>query len=234
VSEKPAETKATEPQKAAEGAAKPEGKPSLRGVLWTTKLERAIKDARSEIGEVFRAIGSKDGPTRWMSLAFVLSAVALVGTLYVGGKRWWERGPGNPKKAREQNEQAARMSEFIKKQSEDAKTRAAIVSLGSFTIELKDPETPDGKPARRVSGVMNMAEIEIVLDCGERDTRIWVEENMAAVKNQLTNVLTPVERDELFTREGKKRLRKRMMDKLNSWLPHGKVQDIYFPKLVVS
>ncbi len=228
------EKKSTPENAAKPGDKAPEAQASVRGeVLWTTKLERASSNIHTQIQEVLKAILSGDFPTRTMSMVFLVSSGLLIFVVTIGVQRWWERGPGNPDKIKGQSEQSKQVSEFIKKQSKEAKTRAAIVSIGSFTVELKDPEN-DGKPARRTSGVMNMADLEIVLECADRDTRVFVEEHMAEVRNQITNVLVPVERDELFSREGKKRLRKRIIDKLNNWLPSGKVQDLYFPKLVVS
>ncbi len=206
---------------------------SLRAVLWTTRLEQASKSSRAQVREVLEAIRSRDRMTRWMSFAFLVSSIALVAVITVGVRRWWALGPGNPEKIHAQSAQAKQVSEFIKKQSEEAKTRAAIVSLGKFIVELKDIEV-DGKPVRRTAGVMNLAEVELILDCGERETRVYVEEHMPEVRNQITNVLIPLDREEIISRDGKKRLRKRILDRLNSWLPHGKVQDVVFNNLIVS
>ena len=60
------------------------------------------------------------------------------------------------------------------------------------------------------------------------------QDNLDQVRNQITNVLLPLERDQLLSREGKKKLKKALIERLNVWLPKGKVDDVFFSKLLLG
>jgi flagellar basal body-associated protein FliL len=50
----------------------------------------------------------------------------------------------------------------------------------------------------------------------------------------VTIALTEVNRDELINRDGKRRLRKAIVDRLNQLLPHGRVLNAYFGRLMID
>jgi flagellar basal body-associated protein FliL len=126
-------------------------------------------------------------------------------------------------------EGVARVAEFIAKQAEEAKRRNTTLNLGDFIVELK---FAPGEVRPR--GVMNMAELQIVIECDVKETCVYIDTNLVQVRNELTNVFVAIDREEVMSLEGKKRLKKILMERLNMWLPKGRVQSLFFAKFVVA
>ena len=132
-------------------------------------------------------------------------------------------------------EQGKNFGDFIKKQSEEAKLRHSTQSLGVFSIELKGPpKDAEGNTPKRAKSVMDLAEVEIIVECDEKETCEFIEDRMPLVKNEVTGLFTAMEREDLLSREGKRKLQNRILSKLNLWLPTGKIQKVYFTKLIIS
>ncbi len=201
-----------------------------REVMWNVKVERFFQSTVGTVFEVLRGIFSPDVPTRKMAFLFLLF---LLGTAFVSVLAVQHYLAYREKQLQElslANElQAKRLGDFLKKQSDEAKHRFSTLVLGIFNVDIKP--SPDEKPAYRAT---NMAEIEIVLLCDDKETRYYIEENLSQAKNQVTNILTPQTREDLMSREGKKRLKKMIIEKINTWLPKGKVEDLYFNKFVIG
>ena len=115
------------------------------------------------------------------------------------------------------------------KGAEKSKKQLKMMDLGSFSVELK-PIEGQGVRARP----FNMADISIVLECDDANTYAYIEKRLVQARNQVTNVFFTLDRSELLTREGKNRIKERILDQINSWLPQGKVQNVFFSKLIVS
>ena len=79
-----------------------------------------------------------------------------------------------------------------------------------------------------------MAEMELYAQCDAKDTCEYIEENMASARDQITDALLPMDRDAVITGEGKRRLKKHIVDKLNVWLPRGKIENIFISNLIVD
>jgi len=178
--------------------------------------------------EVIAGLKSPDKPTRNAAAVFVgsLCGIGLVMILTVG-HIYQVR-----KELRDQMNQsnaAKNLDEFIKKQAEEAKKQFTMQSLGTFTIQLKPIDGQKAGP-----GVMNLAEIDVQARCDEKETCDSLKEGLAQVSNEITTALGPMDRDELMTKDGKLHLKKKILDRINAWLPKGKVEDIYFSRLVIS
>lgn len=179
------------------------------------------------IPQIFHDLQSPDRPTRRMAALFFLSLSGLVFAILVGMNRY-----SHNKKLQAEailRREARIKAEIERKLAEGEKRQASIFTLGVFTLELKP--VPHQKLA---PGVMNMAEVEIVLLCDEPKTKAFLEENQVQAQNQMTNVLTAIDREELLSREGKRKIKAILIRRLNHWLPHGAIEDLYFSKLVVS
>lgn len=182
------------------------------------------------LGDLFSDLFSPDRPTRRMALGFALSVIGIVAVIVIGGKYFIDLRR-QLHALSDTGEQGKNLGEFIKKQSEEAKRKFSSQNLGAFTVELKGP---DGKPAKAAPGVMNLAEIEIVVDCDEKETCEFIEDRMPVVRNEVTNILTAMDRTELLSKDGKAHLRSRIITRLNMWLPRGHIEALYFNKLVIS
>jgi flagellar basal body-associated protein FliL len=212
---------AAKPKKAAQP------KKQSKGKLWTTRLQQNLKDMRGQIVEVFRNLRSPDAPTRRMARFFVLSLaglalVSLTTLHYVWVARHMMTSFGN-------DDQGKNLGEFLQRQADEAHAKNTAISLGSFTVELK--ALPDSKPA---PGVMNLAEIELTVQCDSREACTYVSDHLAQAKNQITGIFIALNRDDLLSHDGKKRLVRQILDRLNEWLPQGRIDNLFFSKLVVS
>jgi flagellar basal body-associated protein FliL len=198
-----------------------------RSEFWTQKVEKRWSYFCKNFSDVAGGLWDRDRSTRRMSAFFLISAAGAIFIASIALERYSQyRHKSTTTKVTDGVE---KIGEFLGKQAEEAKRRHTTMNLGSFIIELK---TPAGTEKRR--GVLNTAEIEIVLECDNKDTCHYVDENHIQAKNQITNVLVPMERDELMSLDGKKKIKKALIEKLNSWLPKGKVENLYFASLIVT
>jgi flagellar basal body-associated protein FliL len=206
---------------------KKKGKKALKAGLWIHQVERLFTGASTQIKEIGRGLQSPDRATRRMSLLFFVSltgAVALVGFAVhqVGWKSLLTRKSG-PDAA------GKNIGEFIGKQADEARRVMSTALLGQFTLELKPVPGQE-----RVHGVMNMAEVELVVECDNPESCGYVLSNLTQVRNQVTNVFVEIEREDLLSKEGKRKIKRALMEKLNRWLPKGRIENLYFSKVVVS
>lgn len=172
-----------------------------------------------------------------MARYFIFSVAGVIGVLILAGiyinQVRDERKLLNP--ITDTGEEGRNFGDFIKKQADEAKLRHSTQSLGVFSIELKaPPKDADGNTPKRSKSVMDLAEVEIIVECDEKETCDFIEDRMPLVRNEVTGLFTAMERDDLLSREGKRKLRNKIQAKLNLWLPSGKVQNIYFTKLIIS
>jgi flagellar basal body-associated protein FliL len=198
-------------------------------VLWTVKLGIFLTARRSEVAEVLRGLRSKDRPTRRMAALFVVSFVALLGVMSVSTARWWQQRSERLRIERETDEESRQLGEFLKKQADNARVRNTLQGIGAFTVELAPVPGKKNAP-----GVMNLAEIELVVECDVRETCAYVESKATEVRNQVTGVFTVLDREEVLSKDGKRKLKRRLIEKINMWLPKGKIQNVYFSKLVLG
>ena len=183
-----------------------------------------------QLGELLRDLFSPDRRTRRVARYFVLSVLGVAGVLIAGGVHLKELRDQMEMQLTNTGDQGRNLGDFIAKQAEEAKRKFSIQSLGTFTIEIK---APDGQ-TRRPPGVMNLADLEMAVQCDSKPTCDFVEDRMSQIRNLVTDVFVPMDREELLSREGKHRLKKQIMDKINDWLPRGKIQDLYIDKLIIS
>jgi flagellar basal body-associated protein FliL len=214
------------------GGAAPKGKGGKKkkaaatGTSWVVRWGRVLGYWRDQVREVLSGLGSPDRPTRRMAFLFLLSAVGLVGSTALTLRHVWKvaRPP-----AATSTELGGNLGSFLSRQAEEARLKYTMQTLGTFTVELAPV------PGRKAApGVMNLAEVEVVVECDVKETCAYIDDRQPDARSQLVNVFTVLDREEVLSREGKRRLKKRLIDKLNLWLPKGKIENLYFSKLVLS
>lgn len=194
-----------------------------------SRLERGIRNTLEGFGGLIGALSSADAPTRRGATFFFVSLFGAIAILSLTIHTFVYKGRLAQQMLEQSNAAANSLADFLGRQSDLAKRRNIQVELGRFTMELRR------LPGQRFpSGVMNMAEMELVAECDTRRTCEYIHSNDTQMRNQLINGLTPMDRDDLFTRDGKARLKRKLMDRLNLWLPYGRVEEIYFTNLQIS
>ena len=177
-----------------------------------------------------RQVRSPRSDVRRMAVLFVssLGGLAVVGGVG-GGKIYQWRVDAS---MREQALKAAlaaqqvgeNIGDFVGKRAEEAKRRNTTMVVGVFEMEV-------------VEGNMrspNSAELEIVVECDDKPTCDHIQKNGTPVRNEILSALSPMSREELLSREGKARLKRQIIERLNAFVPSGKIENVYFTRLVVG
>lgn len=123
-------------------------------------------------------------------------------------------------------ESAKERKAMLHRQREKADLDASWLKLEKFTFDLR-PDLNDAKDAPP-----RLVEFDVSVQGDSPETRNYLEENMVQARNAIFGSLTGWDRETLMTPEGKKKLRQRLSDSLNAWLPEGKVLDLYFVRFI--
>jgi flagellar basal body-associated protein FliL len=193
----------------------------------------SVSGVVGQIRQVFGGLLSPDWPTRRMSMLFVLrlAGVVVVATLSVHRYRVLKaRGEF----ASEQPGPAGveHLGDFIGKQALEARRKNTTLVVGTFYVELRYNAEVDS--TKLVPGVASAAEVEVVAECDLKKTCDFIEQHGSQARNEIINVLVPMDRDELMSRDGKRRLKKAIQDRLNAWIQDGRVENVYFSRLIVG
>ncbi len=186
------------------------------------------------IKEIFRSLRSTDAPSRKMAFLFIFSLICLIG-VFVNGVFLFRQNQVTSKAvttATKEHQEKHRGAEHGGKTDEGSETdhyKKRLAELGSFQIELKS-----GDPEAAATQVSNLAVLEIVLLCDTPETAGHMKHELPKVRNILLNIFLAIERDELMSNLGKKKLKLNMAKKLNTLLHSGHVEDIFFSKLVLN
>jgi|GEM_PF-2172929 len=199
---------------------------AVKGAMKLRAQDLVKSGAQGTFFSTLKQINSKDGPTRYMARVFLLSLIAMALVFY-GVFRLYQLSHLQTNPAGSVSEH---LGQFLAKEAEESKFDLKELDLGAFTIELK----PDASGAKPGPGVRNLADVQIVLECDNDETRSFIVENQIQARNQVTNILTPLDRDYLVAKEGRDKLKKLLIRGLNEWLPQGKIKDIFFPRLIVN
>ena len=198
-------------------------------IPWTVTLGRKLSTGRNFVWEMGASLRSPDAATRRMARFFFLSCAGLAGVLTLAYVELQRSGFNLGFKGGEEMDQAKSLEKFFSKQRDAALLRVITLKIGKFKVELLPAPGQE-----KMLGVVNMAEVEIVLECDRKDTCKYMEDNLPKVRDQIASMLTAVERNEILSPEGKKRLKRGILRRVNLWLPLGKVKNLFFTNLVVG
>jgi hypothetical protein len=206
------------------------GKNKSRRVFFEGGPSRTIAAIKKRFHELVDSLESSDVPTRrggrifWGAIAGIFLVIGVTGHRY-----WGHIHDLRMRAARMARQQNAILAEFLKKRSDMARRRNATLVLGGFNIALQ------AEPGSRgPSSSYRLAEMEIVIECDSKESRVFLEENIDRARNEVTNTFVNVDRQLLMTPEGKNRLKHALLDRLNLLLPKGRVESVFFSKLVLT
>ncbi len=197
------------------------------GVSWVVRVEEFSKSVVNALVIIFTGLIKGDFATRIMSLAFLISFAAGIYVLVAGTLFFMEKQHIDPSSLAS-HEQAENLAELFDKEAKAARYKYSLIKLGSFTVKLETNVT------KRVRGFSNIAEMDIVLLCDSKETRNFIKKHLVRVRDVVSKALIGIEREELLSRDGKRRLKKEIEEKVNNWLPQGKVEDSFIERLLVT
>ncbi len=190
------------------------------------------RDFGEALGDLAKSVASPDRPTRRAGWTFFLTLALSAFILFVTIRRWVspksvEGLPANSHAA--EGDMSGQLSEFLERQAQEAKWKNTTLGLGDFVIDLKRKGDEVKAP-----GVNNMASLEIFIECDTRETCEYIEGSSVQARSQVSNALIQIDREELLSKDGKRKIKKAIIDRLNTWLPKGRIENLYVTKLVVS
>jgi flagellar basal body-associated protein FliL len=212
-----------------EAESKPAPKPWERKPAWVLAA-----------GRIWQALVGRGSERRPMALLFVLSLIGVLAVGAISTRRYLKyRKIAQERAARMKKKEPcvemscafSAMEELAKKNAALAEIKASTVNLGEFEIGLVG--LGDGRPGR--SGMRLELEVAIEFDSG--DTGRWVSSSLAPARSELVGSvgsLTGLTREDLMTPEGKSKVRERIRERMEKWLPSGKVKGIYFSKFLLQ
>lgn len=205
--------------------AEPAPKKDSFGKKLTLKLIEGSKSF-GFIGEVARGMISSDAWTRRASFLFFFALTCMVSMMWVG----WQHRQTEIARVETARTQAQALNEIFEKEQEKAHKKFTSVELGTFHVLIKRVEG-----VRQPAGVTNMAEFTVSVQCNTPEACAMLKGNLDPVRDQINQILIPMERKDLQQLEGKRFLKKMIGDKLNLWLPYGqKVDEVFFTRLVLN
>ena len=206
------------------------GVSALRRVGSDFQKGAEANEVKGRAQQLVYGLGSRDAPTRRMTWFFWLSILAALLTI-VAGIGYWAELRKQRLILQQEQEASRKVEEDLERQGRETELKGRVMNLGSFSLELKKVE---GQRANQ--GVMQMADLDIWAVCDTPETCSYIEDHSNEAKNQVTNALTPLDRNELMSRDGKRRIKKAICDRLSKWLGQsrgGQVQQIWFSKMTV-
>lgn len=196
---------------------------------------QAGRQTRQGFGDLVESLRSPDAPTRRTAVYFFVSLAAAIWVSFYGVRYLLAPEPmvaGRASNANNEADLGENFGEFLEKQAQEAKWKNTTLGLGDFIVDLK--KNPEEAKLPRARGVMSIAHVEIFVECDSRETCEYIETASVQARSHVTNALIQVERDDLMTKDGKKKIKKAVIDRLNSWLPKGKIENVFISKLIIS
>ncbi len=188
---------------------------------------RAFGEALSELA---KSVVSPDKPTRRAGWIFFLTLALALFLLFVTIRRWVAPKYADvPSSGHTESDTSGQMSEFLERQHQEEKWKSTTLGLGDFVIDLKRKGDEVKAP-----GVNNVASLELFIECDTRETCEYIEGSSVQTRSQVTNALIQIDREELLSKDGKRKIKKAIIDRLNTWLPKGRIENLYITKLVIS
>lgn len=198
-------------------------------------LSVRIKLFLASLVEVSYSTQSEEKEERVMGrVAVVATALALflaiLGVVYVLAVK----GRMHPDEIAE----AERLRLYMEQQAALAKQKKVTRALGVYQVEVKRPasEIPQASEpgAQPLLGPQVMAEFEIVIECDYEEACAYLDRNSDLMRSEINAVLLPMEREEVMSRDGRDKIKKTILQRLNALLPSGHIEGVYFTMFMVN
>ena len=173
---------------------------------------------------MLRSLKSPDPETRKITFIYLLSLIGLFSVLGLSGTL--VVGKIQRDQALEAQRKAQIELERLKAETE-AQSGDFVVDLGTITIDLKPIE-----PTTTSVGIKNVAQLNIHLRCDTVKAKNLIQEKTPQIKEMILDLLIGIDREDLLSYSAKRRLKSLMMQKINAWLPYGKIEDVLLSDLL--
>jgi flagellar basal body-associated protein FliL len=178
--------------------------------------------------EIQKSLSHSSFRIRLMAYFFIFSVFLIFLSIFIFGFVLWQRYDSHAAIIRKIREKAEiEYAHKLNQLSAPMHRHLSEISLGLFRIPLKPKSDNDNQ-------IKNLGTLDIVVLFDSPETRKWVSNNLTNIRDEITRLFTPMDRDVLLTQEGKIRLKTLITKKLNQFLPKGFVQEIYFESFIIS
>jgi hypothetical protein len=236
---KTAEQKGTEDTPVEE---RPSEEPVSDGAGSRERVIQVTQTGKSAVQELAKSLISSDRVARRMAFFFFFSVIGVVVVIYGLAKNFSEKSA--QRSFQESGFQdigvvedktlleLQRLREGLggSKKEDEIIDEYAVFSFGKFLIDI---QLAPGE--RMTPGMVNMAEIEIVVQCNRESACKYLKENQVRARDQLVPVFTNIYREDLLSLAGKNELKKAIIQALNEWFPEGfHALDVFFSQLLIG
>lgn len=202
-------------------------------------LER--KPAEKPVLEILKGLKSTDDNYRLMSYLFFASLVGVVVALlfivqtFLGPRPEVHGSHSTKETAQHETKDAHEAADSHAAKDAHGKPlpiESDSLSLGVFNFDLNFSQ------AEKNQSYMKGAELEVTVMCDKGHTCTVLKEALPAVRDKISGLFYRLDKNDLMSKDGKARLRKRIVDAINqmitdSGMTEGKVVDAFFPHLVL-
>ncbi len=133
---------------------------------------------------------------------------------------------------------AARYRLFMDQQMAITKQGKTSLSLGVFQLEIKrkKSEIPEahGAGVKLILPPQLMAEFELMAECDLPETCGFFHRNEDLVRSEINAVLVPIDQEEVTSRDGRDKIKKTILQRLNALVPSGRLDGVYFNNFIVN
>lgn len=203
------------------------------------KVEKPAQPSalKATLSELKGALLVGPAPRRRMALLMITGIIGGLVVIGVGTARYIRFARVAAEKARRHSQGSDdckelkctfnKLEELAKQKTALAEIRDATVTLGEFEVSLVG--LGNGQKGVKL-------ELDVAVEFDSAETGRWVAANKDPVRSEVLGAaatLTGFTREDLLTAEGKARIRERIRDRLDQWLPSGKVKGIYFSRFLL-
>lgn len=197
---------------------------------------------KQNLKDLFLGFRSPDKATRKMTGFFYISIFVFIALLGSTGKNWYRSQAAKKKALAALQVEADKKAPHVLKEKEKEAIKLQL-NLGEFMLELR-PRHEEGDGKAYEKDRMNIATIEIIAECNSVEICHFVEQHIVQVRDQMILMLTGLEREVLMSREGKLKVKRALIEKLNHWLGQqgvsekgshkAPIENLYFNRLVLT
>ncbi|MCM0606303.1 MAG: flagellar basal body-associated FliL family protein [Xanthomonadaceae bacterium] len=182
-------------------------------------------------GAVGESINSEKTHVKIWGWIFIASMLGLI-VSSVGIFNIWMRYRASQAEIKKQQEispeELAKKAEAEKKRLGEEYLQRNL-NLGVFQFQMKkllsEPEPRD---------IQNIAQMEVTILCDSLATKAYISSHMNEVRDQISQALIGFSRKDLMSSAGKQSIQEKILIKINVSLPDGRVERVFFTKLILS
>lgn len=205
-------------------------KKKTRGDLIKEFLIINILTVKDICKDLLGAYKSDDRKTRQMAVFFFITVIGVLWLTQYTIKYFDYARHSRVVQMAHLSEKQKDLKEFLKKQALEFRNTLSYADMGSFQVQMTR-HTDSGLP---VSGVLNVADMDLIVECDKTETCEFLKKNVERVRNEIAQVISVVDYEELLSTDGKKKIKREIAVRLSRLAGNQKIETIHFTRLILN